>query len=188
MIQLRDITVRFGEKTVLERVSLTLPEPGILCLTGPSGQGKTTLARVLAGLQTPTSGAIHGLTGGVSMLFQEDRLLPWCSIRENVAAALPRRQAGEAERWLRAVELGDAMDAPPDTLSGGMCRRAALARALAAPGQLLILDEPFKGMDEALRERLLPLLRAQGESRAVLVITHELALARSLGQVAELRS
>ncbi len=170
MIRLDDVSVRFGEKRVLERFSLALPESGILGLSGPSGCGKTTLARVLAGLIRPDSGDISGIApGDAAMLFQEDRLLPWLSALGNVAAVCDRECARE---FLVAVGLESEADARPDALSGGMRRRVALARALAYPSRLLILDEPFTGIDGALRERLYPLIRAAAEKKPVVLITH----------------
>ncbi len=103
------------------------------------------------------------------MLFQEDRLLPWLSAARNVSAVCPM---AEALRQLEAVGLAAAADAMPDELSGGMRRRVALARALAYPARLLILDEPFNGVDAATKQTLYPLIRAQAKSRPVLLITH----------------
>ena len=171
MIQLHDITVRFGDKLVLDHFSLQLPERGVLCLSGASGCGKTTLTRVLCCLQKPQTGEVLGLKSGESaVLFQEDRLLPWYSVRRNLEAVLTPE---EALHWLERVELAAEADSLPEALSGGMQRRVAFARALAFPGKLLILDEPFKGMDQALRRRLYPLVREQAEQRPVLLITHE---------------
>lgn len=171
MIELREITVRFGDKLVLDRFSLQLPERGVLCLSGASGCGKTTLTRVLSFLQKPESGEVLGLKSGESaVLFQEDRILPWYSVRRNLEAVVPPE---EALRWLERVELASEADSMPEALSGGMLRRVAFARALAFPGKLLILDEPFKGMDLALKERLYPLVREQAALRPILLITHE---------------
>ena len=170
MIRLDDVSVRFGEKRVLERVSLTLPETGVVTLSGPSGCGKTTLARVLAGLIRPDGGSVSGIVcGQAAFMFQEDRLLPWLSALENVAAVCPKETALRA---LSAVGLEAEADTLPERLSGGMRRRVALARALAYPSDLLILDEPFTGVDDALRERLYPLIRASAKAKPVLLITH----------------
>ncbi len=180
MIELRDLCVAFGEKQVLDHFSLTLPERGVISLSGPSGCGKTTLARVLCFLQKPDSGGIYGLQPGqTSVMFQEDRLFPWRTVRQNLELVTSPRDAGE---WLERMELQQEADVLPETLSGGMRRRVSLARALAFDGKLLILDEPFKGMDDALKQRLYPHVRAQAERRAVLLITHEAEEAQALAQ------
>ena len=170
MIRLDDVSVRFGEKRVLEHFSLVLPRTGVLGLSGPSGCGKTTLARVLAGLVRPDSGSISGIAPGeAALLFQEDRLLPWLTALDNVAAVCDKACAQE---FLAAVGLESEADTRPDALSGGMRRRVALARALAYPSRLLILDEPFTGVDAPLRERLYPLIRAAAAEKPVVLITH----------------
>ena len=187
MIQLRNATVRFGEKTVLENFSFTLPDGGVTCLLGPSGCGKTTLARVLAGLTPPGSGTLTGIAPGqTAFVFQEDRLLPWLTARENVAAVLPRANRGEADRFLAAFELSQAGDLLPRELSGGMQRRVALARGFAYGGRLLILDEPFKGLDQDLVRRLYPLVLEAAGTKPVLLITHQPQEAEALGTVLRL--
>ena len=106
MICLEEITVTFGEKRVLDRFSLTLPETGITALSGPSGCGKTTLLRVLAGLQHPISGRITGLSlRSAALLFQEDRLFPWRTVEQHLTDVLPRPRWEEVPRWLRLAEL-----------------------------------------------------------------------------------
>ena len=151
MIRLSHVTAGYPEKTVLENVSLELPEQGAVAIMAPSGFGKTTLLRVLAGLLKPFSGEITGLENKkISFLFQEDRLLPWLTAEKNVALVSDRAAAG---RWLNEMEI-DQGGLLPREMSGGMQRRVALARALAFGGDVLLLDEPFKGLDEGLRERI----------------------------------
>lgn len=170
MIELRDIHLSYGEKCVLDGFSLALPELGIVCLSGPSGCGKTTLARVLAGLERPQHGEIYGLPPGkTALMFQEDRLLPWLSAARNVAAVC----SDDAARAILArVGMAAEADALPAQLSGGMRRRVALARALAFPSRLLILDEPFTGLDDDARQALYPLLHDAAAEKPVLLITH----------------
>jgi len=170
VISIRNLTFAYGDKSVFADFSAELGA-GITCVTGPSGAGKTTLLRLLAGLETPQGGVLKGVPAPVSFLFQEDRLLPWCTAAENVAAVLPAREKARAKDFLAAVELGGEADRRPSELSGGQCRRIALARALAYPGALLLLDEPFKGLDPALTERMCALLRADG--RPAVVVTHD---------------
>ena len=133
MIKGKDLTVCYGEKKVLDGFSFAWPEEGITALSGPSGCGKTTLLRLLAGLQRPERGEAV-LPGRATLLFQEDRLLPWRTAEQHIADVLPRERRGEAVDWLALAELEEERDAYPAALSGGMRRRLALARALACGG------------------------------------------------------
>lgn len=163
MLCLDKVSVRFGEKQVLDAFSLELPERGVTALSGPSGCGKTTLLRVLAGLQRPDSGTVAGLDPAqTALLFQENRLLPGLRAREQIAAVLPRKRQGEWRRWLALVELEGEGEARPGQLSGGMQRRLALARALALGGKRLLLDEPFAGVDPERAARILGRVRDLG--------------------------
>ena len=161
MIKLENITLRYGEKLILDRFSLELPGRGFTALSGPSGCGKTTLLRVLAGLAAPECGTVSGIDPArTAFLFQEDRLLPWRTVRQHIADVLPRARRGEVGKWLAFAEMGGEGDACPAGLSGGMARRLALARCAALGGELLLLDEPFAGVDPARTARMLERLRA----------------------------
>ena len=173
MISVSNITVCFAEKTVLDGFSLAVPEQGITALSGPSGCGKTTLLRVLAGLQKPQAGTAS-LPGPVSLLFQEDRLLPWRTVGQHLTDVLPKARRGGAGRWLELVELAGEQARYPAQLSGGMGRRLALARCLACGGALLLLDEPFAGVDAQRAGRILARIRALGTP--VLLTSHQEAV------------
>ncbi len=161
MIKLENITLRYGGKLVLDRFSLELPGRGFTALSGPSGCGKTTLLRVLAGLAAPECGTVSGIDPArTAFLFQEDRLLPWRTVRQHIADVLPRARRGEVGKWLAIAEMEGEGDACPAGLSGGMARRLALARCAALGGELLLLDEPFAGVDPARTARMLERLRA----------------------------
>lgn len=161
MIKLENITLRYGGKLVLDRFSLELPGRGFTALSGPSGCGKTTLLRVLAGLAAPECGTVSGIDPArTAFLFQEDRLLPWRTVRQHIADVLPRVRRGEVGKWLAFAEMEGEGDACPAGLSGGMARRLALARCAALGGELLLLDEPFAGVDPARTARMLERLRA----------------------------
>ncbi len=161
MIKLENITLRYGGKLVLDRFSLELPGRGFTALSGPSGCGKTTLLRVLAGLAAPECGTVSGIDPArTAFLFQEDRLLPWRTVRQHIADVLPRARRGEVGKWLAFAEMEGEGDACPAGLSGGMARRLALARCAALGGELLLLDEPFAGVDPARTARMLERLRA----------------------------
>ena len=170
MISIADITVRYQDVPVLDRFSLSLPSEGISALSGPSGCGKTTLLRVMAGLLVPDSGRVD-LPAPPTILFQEDRLLPWRTAEEHIADVLPRSGRSEAGRWLALVELEGEGGKCPAALSGGMRRRLALARALACGGGTYLLDEPFTGVDEARAARILDRIRGLGVP--VVLSSHE---------------
>ena len=179
MARLEQVSVAFGEKQVLRGFTLELPEEGLTALSGPSGCGKTTLLRVLSGLQRPDAGRVEGIDPQKSvLLFQEDRLLPWRSVREQITAVLPRRCRGEAGKWLSLAELEGEQYARVEELSGGMRRRLSLARALAlaaqqpaGEGAWLLLDEPLTGVDPERAGRILERIRALG--MPVLLASHE---------------
>ena len=172
MKKLEDITVRYGEKLVLDRFSLEIPPEGLTALSGPSGCGKTTLLRVLAGLTRPGSGAVSGADPAkTAFLFQEDRLLPWRTAEQHITDVLPRARRGEAGRWLDFAELADEGGAYPAALSGGMARRLALARCAALGGELFLLDEPFAGVDPDRAAHILDRLRGLGAP--IVLATHQ---------------
>ena len=168
MIELRNLTVRFGNQTVLHDFSADIPLSGTTAISGASGCGKTTLLRVLMGLRKPDAGTVGEMRGlRVSAVFQEDRLLPWMSALENVSLVSDEETA---KRHLAALGLSEAMGERPAALSGGMKRRVAIARALAYGGDLLLLDEPFNGLDEAAKRVAAEAILAAG--MAVVVVTH----------------
>ena len=172
MIKLENITLRYGGKLVLDRFSLELPGRGFTALSGPSGCGKTTLLRVLAGLAAPECGTVSGIDPArTAFLFQEDRLLPWRTVRQHIADVLPRARRGEVGKWLAFAEMEGEGDACPAGLSGGMARRLALARCAALGGELLLLDEPFAGVDRSRAAHILDRLR--GLDVPIVMATHQ---------------
>ena len=172
MIDLSHITVSFGDKRVLSDLSVQVPEEGITALAGPSGSGKTTLLRVLCGLLRPDAGTVTGIApGDIALLFQENRLFRWRTVRQHITDVLPRERREESERWLGMTELEGEGEKLPSDLSGGMARRVALARTLALGGRMYVLDEPFAGVDVACRNRMIARIRALG--KPVLLTAHE---------------
>ena len=186
-IELEKVNLVLEELTVMEDFSLTLPASGSVCITGPSGCGKTSLLLLLAGLAQPVSGAVRGLAQRrVSMLFQEDRLLPWLTAAENVALVLPSGRAEEAAPWLELVELQEEAKQLPRELSGGMRRRTALARALAYEGDILLLDEPTNGLDNELARRVMGRIEEHLAKRLLITVSHDRELIASQTTLIEL--
>lgn len=178
-----DLNKRFGDNTVLDACSFEL-EPGqVSCLMAPSGSGKTTLFRVMLGLERADSGSVQGVKPGhVSMMFQEDRLCETLTPVENVALVMPARTSRAAVRaLLEEVLPASCMDQPVMELSGGMRRRVSLVRAVAYPGDLAILDEPFTGLDNMSRLKVIDFILRHKGARTFLVATHGEDDARYLG-------
>ena len=183
MLEIRDVTVAFGDKKVLQDCGFSLGAGEHLALMGPSGCGKTTLLRIALGLQMPDSGTVRCDSARPAAVFQEPRLLPWRTALENVVLPL---KAGEDAReralqWLGKLEIAEAAELYPDELSGGMQQRVSIARAMAVQPDFLVLDEAFKGLDEELRKRVLELLVGTLDKTAVLLATHSEEEARALG-------
>lgn len=177
MTELIDITCGYGGVPVLKDFTCKIPLNGVTLLTGASGSGKSTVIKLLAGVIAPMEGEVRGLLDKrLSVVFQEDRLLPWFSVRKNVALV---NASGDVDRWLCAVELSEYADKKASELSGGQQRRVALARALSFGGDLLLMDEPFTGLDDALKLRVIDRLR--GAFPAIVVATHDDAEAAALG-------
>ncbi len=177
MIELHDVCFSYGGKPVLQKLSFSFPETGCVGVLGASGAGKSTLFKLLLGRIAPQRGTVTGLAGArVSIVFQEDRLLPHLSALANVALVNEKK---DAMALLRAMELQDVANDPITALSGGMQRRVAIARALHYGGDVLLLDEPFKGLDEALRERIRPVVKAAFP--LVLIALHDQEEAEAFG-------
>jgi len=172
MISVHNLSLSFGDKVVLDRFSLRFPDVPLLGITGPSGCGKTTLLRILAGLEQPQSGEILGISPQrTAFLFQENRLLPWRTAGQNITDILPRSRRHELSHWMNFAELDGEENTRPAALSGGMARRLALARCAALDSDLLLLDEPFAGVDPARYERLI--LRLRELDKPILLVSHE---------------
>ena len=176
MLNVRDLTVNYGDKTVLEGLSFSAEAGERIHLKGASGTGKTTLLNALAGLIKYT-GEIE-TDGVVAYMFQEPRLIPWLSVLENLRFVLPKG-ADDAviKKYLTAVELWEERNTMPKELSGGMSRRVALARALAyaeaTDAAMLLLDEPLTGVDEERKLRLYPVILEATEGKILLLSTHD---------------
>lgn len=178
------VTKAFGGRKVLDGVNLSIAPGEIVAIVGESGCGKSTLLRLLAGLETPTDGAVS-VAGQISIAFQDARLLPWLRVRENVAFGLPASRDQRSRKALAALgEVGLAPHASgwPGTLSGGEGQRVALARALIRDPAVLLLDEPFGALDALTRLRMHTLLLKlwQRHRFTVVLVTHDVDEALAL--------
>jgi NitT/TauT family transport system ATP-binding protein len=190
----KTFTSRSGTVVALDDVNLTIKEGEFLCIVGPSGCGKTTLLRILAGLEVPTGGRVEIRVREPgkpvnSMVFQEQSVFPWYTVKENVAYGLAMRGVPRKEReaialhYLKITGLSKFAHAYPHQLSGGMKQRVSVARAFANDPSILLLDEPFGSLDEQTRVILQQeLLRIwEGTRKTAVFITHSIDEALGLG-------
>ena len=180
MLKIQHLTKQFGAVPLFTGLCMEVDAPAVLW--APSGWGKTTLLRILMGLETPTAGRVQG-AGRVSAVFQEDRLCPQLTAVQNVLLVLPddRQEAAIRQDFARLGLDEAALALPARKLSGGQKRRTALLRALWAPGDTLLLDEPFTGMDSDTMKKAAALLKERRGERAVLLATHDREAIRELG-------
>ena len=181
MITIDRLTLSYGNQQVLKDCSLQVEAGSRVALMGPSGCGKTSLINVIAGLLTPDSGKVS-VNGKVSYVFQEPALFPWLTAVDNINAVLSDgpETLPRAEQLLEAVGLSDCRDKYPHQLSGGQKQRIAICRALAYGGDILLLDEPLKGLDADTRDQASALLRQEWTSKTLLLVTHDPSEAQSL--------
>jgi NitT/TauT family transport system ATP-binding protein len=175
MITVNNLCKPFGEKQVLSSLSLSFEEGKVSLISGASGIGKTTLLRILSGLETADTGEIIGLENKkISYLFQEDRLFPWLTALENVSAVSGEKDVKKkALAILSELGLKDSVDKFPHELSGGMSRRVAIARTLIFDGDVVILDEPFRGLDNETEKHTLEVIKKYCEGKTVIAVTHD---------------
>lgn len=191
MIAFADVIKSFGDRRVLNGMTLDMAERGITCLLGASGCGKSTALRVAAGLIAPDAGSLHIPAGSCGVVFQDSRLLPWLTTEENLALALPSAQRG-AEAALRVAQvLREVALDPRETgklfpreLSGGMAQRAGIARAMLRNPRIRMMDEPFASLDAMTRSDLQLMLKTLVEEQdmACLFVTHDMEEAFSLAR------
>ncbi len=170
-MRIENLVFSYGDKTIFNSFSLET-DARMICLMGPSGCGKTTLLNLIAGLQKPQDGTIEGVGQPCALMFQEDRLLEWTDALTNVALVLDAKKDSLAlDKAAQILELlGIDPKMPIRKMSGGMRRRVALSRALIFDAPTLLLDEPFKGLDEPLMKRCASIVRDAG--KLTIVSTH----------------
>ena len=182
MIAVHKLCKAFDNKAVLRDFSCTMEDGCVTALMAPSGAGKTTLLRMLMGLETADSGEITGLSGKrLAAVFQEDRLLDFMTPVDNIRLTAPKLDRAVILREMAAMGLTDCENQPARELSGGMRRRVAILRALLCGADVIALDEPFKGLDEATRARVIDETKRLCRGKTVLLVTHEAAEAERMG-------
>lgn len=176
-VTVRNLTKRYNGQKVIDRYSETFEADKVTAVMAPSGYGKTTLMRMIAGLEAPDSGEIER-SDNISCLFQEDRTLPWLNIYDNLAVVLRDKiEENEGkrriEKILKIMQLWDHKEKLPGQLSGGMRHRLSMARAFIFPSDLLLIDEPFKGLDKELKQKIITgAWKNTTKGKTVLMITH----------------
>ncbi len=171
MIEVRNVSKAYGDKQVLSGYSRVFEEGRLQRIEGPSGWGKSTLLRLIMGLEAPDAGEILGVPEKIACVFQEDRLCEPFSALANVCITGASPEA--AAECLSFLGLGADVHSKVSSLSGGMKRRVALARALLAESDLLVLDEPFKGLDAENRARAREAIERYAAGKTILLVNHE---------------
>lgn len=185
-LKINNLSKSFGDLKVIEDLSICFSQKKIHCIFGPSGCGKSTLVNLMTGLVAPDKGKIEfSENAGFSYVFQEDRLLPWATIKENIMFVLEsthdRKKAEElADKYIELVDLVDFKNHYPQELSGGMKQRVSIARAFAYGGDILIMDEPFKGLHLEIKKEVMGYIANNRLHKLIFLITHDVEEALSL--------
>ena len=177
MIIFKDVCFSYGDKQILKDFNLTIEDGERVCLFGESGKGKTTVLRLIMGLEKPDSGTVT-VTGSISAVFQEDRLLPFKTVSENIGFVSGNENADDI---LSSLNLLSEKDVYPSALSGGMARRVSVARALSVKSDIFIFDEPFTGLDEKNISDAADIINETTKDKTVVCVLHERANAEKLG-------
>lgn len=174
-ILLKQVRKAYGSRILFNDLNLTFKAGAATCITGPSGCGKTTLLKLLMGLEAPDSGKILGTDRiAIAPVFQEDRLCEHLSVSKNASIALKRGISSEiSDAIVSELGLAASLTKPVSTLSGGQRRRVALARALAAESDLIILDEPFTGLDPDTRMLAIDCIQRHARKKTVICVSHD---------------
>ncbi len=175
-LTLENLQKSYGSLPVLDHCSFSFSSDGIYCLMGPSGSGKTTLFRILMGLEPADGGSIRFdlPSPRISAVFQEDRLCETFSPVENLRFVLGKSVSREdIRRELSLLLPEESLSRPVFTLSGGMKRRTAICRAMTAPSDLIIMDEPFTGLDENTKKLVIEYIKSRQRGRLLIVSTHQ---------------
>ena len=171
MIEFRNVSFSYGKNKVLTNFNFNIAKGERICLFAPSGFGKTTILRLIMGLEKPQSGEIKGIKEKkIAAVFQEDRLIPQKTVLENIMLFDGKKNA---ENILNRLSLKETENLYPNNLSGGMARRIAIARALNSGGDIYIFDEPFNGIDNENIEKTAQLINEHTKNTTVILVSHK---------------
>ncbi len=176
MIIFKNVSKSFNGEIIIANKTIEFPQKGIVCIFGPSGVGKTTVFNLIAGLACPDEGEVK-VIDDISMVFQEDRLIPWLSAIENISLVLKDKELGlnTAKKYMNNMQLTHINNKKPQELSGGMKRRVAIARALAYDKKIMLMDEPFKGLEQELKNQIMDQVIKLAADKLIVIVTHEKA-------------
>jgi len=183
IVKLENIDKNFNNVKILQDISLTIKQNEIICILGPSGCGKSTLLNIISGLIKPDIGTINRNITKMGYVFQEDRLLPWKTVYENIALVESKYSSNEIYQLIDDIGLKGFEHYYPEQLSGGMRQRCSIARAFNYHSELLLMDEPFKSLDYTLVIKMIKqLIKMWGNNKnSILFITHDIDEALLLG-------
>lgn len=183
-IKINNISKKFYNNVIIKNFSIELPDIGRICFMGKNGIGKTVFLKILSGLLQPDEGSISGVDNKkISFVFQEDRLLPWLTIKENIKSVIAKNVKDKdalAIHWLDLIGLKDKSNCKPFEISGGMKRKVSIARALAFGGDIFLLDEPFKGLDDISKQHIINIIKSYTKNSLCILISHDLNEANNL--------
>lgn len=176
MIKLDNISLSFGDKKIIDCLSFSFVKGKKYALMGESGIGKTTILEIIAGLLKTNSGTVMLNSDKISYAFQDDRLFPWLTVIENVILVsdgsknVAKTRAAEI---LDRLGVGDILNMYPEELSGGMKQRVSIARALMYDADILLLDEPFRALDEVTAKQVAEYVFSFSKEKTVIFVTHD---------------
>lgn len=176
LIEIKNICHKFGELSIIDNINFFIKDQEIVAILGPSGCGKSTLLRILSGLEDSTSGTITGIKGKIAFTFQDDRLLAWRNVWDNIKVVKDKENKEKIRTLIKDVGLEGFESYKPAQLSGGMKKRLGVARTFYYEGDLILMDEPFSGLDYYMRQDMSEmLLRVWNKNRqSILFVTHEI--------------
>lgn len=176
MLKVQNLRKYYNHKKILSDISFEVDDNQIVAVVGPSGCGKTTLLNIISGLNSDYTGFVHNYSNKVGYVFQEDRILPWLTVFENIKIVRENGTDKEVSQFIEMVGLKDYKDFFPEELSGGMKQRCAIARALYFGSDFLLMDEPFKSLDYILKMQMLHDLKEihRKQRNSILLVTHDI--------------
>ncbi|MDE7416824.1 MAG: ATP-binding cassette domain-containing protein [Lachnospiraceae bacterium] len=181
-ICVKHLSKSFDGKKVFDNLNMSISGREMTCIMAPSGAGKTTLLRILMGLESADCGSVSGLENKrFSAVFQEERLCEGMTAQDNIRLVMPTLGNQAVIREMARLGLGDCYNQPVSELSGGMRRRVSILRALLAEYDVLFLDEPFKGIDDTLKEQVIAYVKEKTRGKTVVFVTHDRKEAFDMG-------